>query len=83
MNLLQQPLIVQFLSMVVNRVQRHNYCMQPNKHTKQVECRFGFSHGLCLLASLEKIPHSKHWNLGASGMIAILITTIACLLLRG
>ncbi|KAM4062490.1 PIF1-like helicase [Hirsutella rhossiliensis] len=39
-NLLEQPLTVQFLSMVVNRVQRHrcnNYCMQLNKHTKQVD----------------------------------------------
>ncbi|KAM4060914.1 ATP-dependent DNA helicase PIF1 [Hirsutella rhossiliensis] len=58
-------LTVQFLSMVVNRVQRHrcnNYCMQLNKHTKQVECRFGFPHGQRLLASLDKVPHSKHWN---------------------
>ncbi|XP_044717958.1 ATP-dependent DNA helicase [Hirsutella rhossiliensis] len=64
-NLLEQPLTVQFLSMVVNRVQRHrcnNYCMQLNKHTKQVECRFGFPHGQRLLASLDKVPHSKHWN---------------------
>ncbi|KAM4055502.1 PIF1-like helicase [Hirsutella rhossiliensis] len=51
--------------MVVNRVQRHrcnNYCMQRNKHTKQVECRFGFPHGQRLLASLDKLPHSKHWT---------------------
>ena len=64
MDLLQQPLTVQLLSMVVNRVQRHhcsNYCMQVNKRTKQVECRFGFPHGQRLLASLEKLPHSKHW----------------------
>ncbi|KAM4060764.1 PIF1-like helicase [Hirsutella rhossiliensis] len=64
-NLLEQPLTVQFLSMVVNRVQRHrcnNYCMQRNKHTKQVECRFGFPHGQRLLASLDKLPHSKHWT---------------------
>ncbi|KAJ3455383.1 hypothetical protein MRS44_013983 [Fusarium solani] len=56
---------VQFLSMVVNRVQRHrcnNYCMKLSKHTKQVECRFGFPHGQRLLASLEKVPHSKHWS---------------------
>lgn len=49
--------------MVVNRVQRHrcnNYCMQLNKHAKQVECRFGFPHEQHLLASLEKLPHSKH-----------------------
>ncbi|KAM4062958.1 PIF1-like helicase [Hirsutella rhossiliensis] len=53
-NLLEHPLTVQFLSMVVNRVQRHrcnNYCMQLNKHTKQR-----------LLASLDKVPHSKHWS---------------------
>lgn len=64
MNLLQQPLTVQLLSMVVNRVQRHrcnNYCMQLNRRTKQVECRFGFPHGQRLLASLDKLPHSKHW----------------------
>ncbi|EXU95371.1 PIF1-like helicase [Metarhizium robertsii] len=64
LNLLQQPLTVQLLSMVVNRVQRHhcnNYCMQLNKRTKQVECRFGFPHGQRLLASLDKLPHSKHW----------------------
>ncbi|XP_044721877.1 ATP-dependent DNA helicase PIF1 [Hirsutella rhossiliensis] len=64
-NLLQQPLTVQFLSMVVNRVQRHrcnNYCMQLNKHTKRVECRFGFPHDQRLLASLDKAPHSKHWS---------------------
>ncbi|KID81497.1 ATP-dependent DNA helicase PIF1 [Metarhizium guizhouense ARSEF 977] len=64
LNLLQQPLTVQLLSMVVNRVQRHhcnNYCMQLNKRTKQVECRFGFPHGQRLLASLNKLPHSKHW----------------------
>ncbi|KAM6513184.1 hypothetical protein FALCPG4_015646 [Fusarium falciforme] len=51
--------------MVANRVQRHrcnNYCMQLNKHTKQVECRFGFPHGQRLQASLEKVPHSKHWS---------------------
>lgn len=48
MNLLRQPLTVQLLSMVVNRVQRHhcnNYCMQVNKRTKRVECRFWFPHG--------------------------------------
>ncbi|KAI8710750.1 ATP-dependent DNA helicase [Fusarium sp. LHS14.1] len=64
-DLLEHPITVQFLSMVVNRVQRHrcnNYCMQLNKHTKQVECRFGFPHGQRLLASLEKLPHSKHWS---------------------
>ncbi|KAJ3454665.1 hypothetical protein MRS44_013265 [Fusarium solani] len=64
-NLLEHPLTVQFLSMVVNRVQRHrcnNYCMQLSKHTKQVECRFGFPHAQRLLASLEKVPHSKHWS---------------------
>ncbi|KAM5354934.1 hypothetical protein ACJ41O_001580 [Fusarium nematophilum] len=64
-NLLDHPLTVQFLSVVVNRVQRHrcnNYCMQLNKHTKQVECRFGFPHGQRLLASLDKVPHSKHWS---------------------
>ncbi|KJZ68845.1 hypothetical protein HIM_11763 [Hirsutella minnesotensis 3608] len=64
-NLLEHPLSIQFLSMVVNRVQRHrcnNYCMQLNKHTKQVECRFGFPHAQRLLASLEKVPHSKHWS---------------------
>ncbi|KAI8710625.1 ATP-dependent DNA helicase [Fusarium sp. LHS14.1] len=64
-NLLEHPLTVQFLSMVVNRVQRHrcnNYCMQLSKHTKQVECRFGFPHAQRLLASLEKAPHSKHWS---------------------
>ncbi|KAJ3454226.1 hypothetical protein MRS44_018120 [Fusarium solani] len=64
-NLLERPLTVQFLSMVVNRVQRHrcsNYCMQLSKHTKQVECRFGFPHGQRLLASLEQVPHSKHWS---------------------
>ncbi|KJZ67980.1 hypothetical protein HIM_12631 [Hirsutella minnesotensis 3608] len=64
-NLLEYPLTVQFLSMVVNRVQRHrcnNYCMQLNKHTKQVECRFGFPHGQRLLASLDKVPQSKHWS---------------------
>ncbi|KAM4055604.1 PIF1-like helicase [Hirsutella rhossiliensis] len=63
--LLEHPLTVQFLSMVINRVQRHrcnNYCMQVNKHTKQVECRFGFPHGQRLLASLDKVPHSKHWS---------------------
>lgn len=63
MTLLQQPLAVQLLSMVVNRVQRphcNNYCMQANKRTKQVECRFGFPDGQRLLASLEKLPHSKH-----------------------
>ncbi|KJZ69477.1 hypothetical protein HIM_11139 [Hirsutella minnesotensis 3608] len=62
---LEHPLSIQFLSMVVNRVQRHrcnNYCMQLNKHTKQVECRFGFPHAQRLLASLEKVPHSKHWS---------------------
>ncbi|XP_044717142.1 ATP-dependent DNA helicase PIF1 [Hirsutella rhossiliensis] len=51
--------------LIVNRVQRHrcnNYCMQLNKHTKQVECRFGFPHGQRLLASLDKVPHSKHWS---------------------
>lgn len=64
-NLLEHPLTVQFLSMVVNRVQRHrcnNYCMHLNKHTKQVECRFGFPHGQRLIASLDKVPHSKHWS---------------------
>ncbi|KAK8912613.1 ATP-dependent DNA helicase PIF5 [Metarhizium anisopliae] len=35
--------------------------MQLNKRTKQVECRFGFPHGQRLLASLDKLPHSKHW----------------------
>ncbi|KJZ67912.1 hypothetical protein HIM_12699 [Hirsutella minnesotensis 3608] len=36
--------------------------MQLNKHTKQVECRFGFPHGQRLLASLDKVPQSKHWS---------------------
>ncbi|KAM4060930.1 ATP-dependent DNA helicase PIF1 [Hirsutella rhossiliensis] len=64
-NLLEHPLTVQLLSMVLNRVQRHrcnNYCMQLNKHTKLVECRFGFPHGHRLLASLDRVPHSKHWS---------------------
>ncbi|KJZ70977.1 hypothetical protein HIM_09632 [Hirsutella minnesotensis 3608] len=64
-SLLEHPLTVQLLSMVLNRVQRHhcnNYCMQLNKHTKQVECRFGFPHGQRLLASLDRVPHSKHWS---------------------
>ncbi|KAM4061713.1 PIF1-like helicase [Hirsutella rhossiliensis] len=62
-NLLEHPLTVQFLSMVVNRVQRHrcnNYCMQLNKHTKQVECRFGFPHGQRLLASLTSFRGERN-----------------------
>ncbi|KAL6404469.1 ATP-dependent DNA helicase PIF1 [Ilyonectria robusta] len=36
--------------------------MQLNKHTKQVECCFGFPYGQRLLASLDKVPYSKYWS---------------------